>query len=103
MGIYGAASDLIDSLQAALERGEPVIDLAPQLMQMGLELMRQTTALSARVDGTLVRVEGAMDSLESLARATEALNGQLVANARIEQRRLELEVLRLERLTQSER
>lgn len=96
MGIYGKASDLVDSLQAALQQGEPVIDLAPQLMQMGLELMRQASLLMARCDGTLARTETAVDTAEALARTTAELNGQLMLNAKLEQRRLELEIKRLE-------
>ena len=40
-GLYGKSAELIASLQTALERGEPVLDLTPRVLQMGLTLMQQ--------------------------------------------------------------
>ena len=90
MGIYGKASELVDSLQAALERGEPVVDLAPQLMQTGLELMRQGSQLMERTTETLER-------LDALGAGAEALLKQARVNAELEQRRLQLAIRQLER------
>ena len=110
MGIYGKASELVDTLQTAIARGEPIVDLAPQLMTTGLELMRQGSLLMDRVvralDGldtvsgagsdVLQRLGSTLDRLDELAGSQRALLSAQEEVARLQAQKLALEIRQLE-------
>jgi hypothetical protein len=96
VGIYSKATDLIDTLDQALKRGEPMMDLGPRLMDTGLALMRQGSELVDRATGTLERCDRVLLRLESMLEGGDALLAVVRQNAALEQRKLELEIARLE-------
>jgi hypothetical protein len=100
-GLYSRSAELIGSLQGALARGEPLLDLAPKLMESGLALMAQASSALDRATTTLDRCDAVLGRVERLLVGGDALSEQLLRNARLEQRRLELEIARLEGLAKS--
>lgn len=81
-GLYGKSSELVAGLLSALKRGEPLLDA-------GLSLVQQASVTLARCDRALDRVDRILAAGESLAPIVHE-------NARLERRRLELEIQRLE-------
>jgi hypothetical protein len=95
--IYGKATDLIDTLDQALKRGEPMIDLGPRLMDTGLALMRQGAMLVDKSTDTLERCDRILERLDRAIEAGDAYLSIARQNAALTQRKLELEIAALER------
>ena len=97
MGIYGKAGELVDNLNQALARGEPMIVLGPQLMEAGMGLLGRVTVLVEAAERSLDRTDGTLRHVDRLAVLAERYLDSAHHNAQLERRRLELEIERLER------
>ncbi|MGZ3474435.1 MAG: hypothetical protein ACXWUG_09105, partial [Polyangiales bacterium] len=70
-GLYGKSAELISSLQMVLKRGEPMLDLAPRAVQLGIDLMEQGSEALGRATVTLVRCDRVLDRVDRLLEAGE--------------------------------
>ena len=96
-GIYGKAGELVENINEVIARGEPIIVLAPQLMEAGMSLIGRVGTLVDAAERSLARTDHTLARLEHLATMTESYLAMSRDNVALETRRLELEILRLER------
>lgn len=94
--IYGKAVDLIDTLDDALKKSDPMLTLGPELMRTGLSLMSAALVVAQRSVGTLDRCDRALDRVFEQLSTHDVLLAQLQQRLSLENRKLQLEIERLE-------
>lgn len=95
--IYGKAGELVENLNEVIARGEPMLVLTPQLIEAGMGLIERVEVLVGAAERSLARTDVALEKLASLSASAEALIALGKENARLEARKLELEIVKLER------
>jgi hypothetical protein len=98
MGVYANAGLLVDQVRGVLTRGEPMVAMGPVLMQGAIDALGRAERLMAAAEGTLERSDRVLVRADSMLALLERLATLQLVNVELEQRRMMLELERLERL-----